>query len=302
MKISPLIILLFALPELLPYILSSIGRGLFIINIIILISVLIIRKLKNTRKYKLLFILPIIGIFFGFILMLSSHSIISYREDNPLPGNRNAVNKDTMICWETEDDNLFYYNDREYQKFFIDNNFNAKTDKRLTHIYHKNESIIDAAIFSVKNCTDLSLLSTSQFSTYKGKGLYCDTDLIEEKEKYYKNRDNYNYFIARDDYFDNDDLSKYNPLSRNDFDILENIKYDYNDNWFILSYKETVPVREFERIFIVGKSLDGVGTKLFKEFIVDNDKIYFELIYSRDGRKVVELEEEYQKLILSLLK
>jgi len=126
------------------------------------------------------------------------------------------------------------------------------------------------------------------------KGDYSDINV----DTYYKNKDNYNYFISKIERFghiDNVIVSK--SLSRNHFDILEKIKYDNGDGYIEL------PVIKYEGINIYGMSLDGFCQRLFKQFIVNDNRIYYVIEYSNKSSlyHVVELSNEEKELIMSLL-
>jgi len=127
----------------------------------------------------------------------------------------------------------------------------------------------------------------------KGDYLSCNANL------FYQNKDNYNYFISKIErfhYADSNVIVSY-PLSKYNFDILINIKYDSDDDYIELPYKI------YEGIIIDGISLDGLRQRFFKKFIVNDNKIYYVIEYSTKSSPyhVVELSNEEKELIMSLL-
>ena len=288
------------------------GIPILIASIILLI-IGITRKIKKTKKYKLQFILSIIGIIvsgifmypiFGYMSLIKGFFTHPVEEEN--------IDTGTIIYWETSDKGVLYgkifnYNGRVYREctdFGI--TFRAGADEAVANIHHKRQYSIgkylgiyrEETIYTVKNCNDLSLLASEKNpSTHS---LYCDVDFHAEKKEYYENRDNYDYFISKTKkHFvirtGNEEIVS-RPLSEADFSFLEKIKYGYSDDYIKIPRKGT-----YEHINIFGKSLDGIGQRLFNDFLVDGNIIYS--IVSNHGEEyfVVELNDEYKNIIASLL-
>jgi len=293
-------IIIFLISAFLPKIIFAAAIGLSVVSLIALLIIIVLRKRNITQRYKLPFILSLIGISISVLLFISSFVLDSiWKKHDIYIRMKENVDTEKIIYWKIDDkEKCFYYNDRTYKLIDINDNIYFEVDEEIANITYKENSSSVMTIYTIKNCTDLSLLSTSN-DPNKSDYLYCDVDLIEEKKVYYENKNNYNYFISKTERFryieSNVIVSR--SLSRNDFDILEKIKYDYND-----SYIE-IPGKEYESINIYGISLDGAGQRIFNNFLIDDNKIYYAIRYSIATYPyfVVELSNEEKALILSLL-
>jgi hypothetical protein len=298
----------FLILDYLPVLLFLAGMPIFITGIVLLIIDKIIiainRKRKMTERYKLLFILAIIGIVLGISCTLPLFHHILFGEE--------FIDTGTRIHMETESQKgewskkYFIYNDRVYKSLDrIDASLYLEADEAVanygntSYIFRKILNFGDEKIiYTIKNCNDFSLLSTS--NTPSKFDLYCDVDFLQEKKEYYENRDNYDYFISRTKNYslsrkDNDEIVSRN-ISEADIAVLEKIEYNYTSEYI------NIPRKKCDHINVFGKSSDGTARRLFKHFLAINDVIYYIHMYDSDKVRVTKMNDEQTNYILELLK
>lgn len=292
---------------------------LFVAGILIIIAGLVFliigikRKIGKTKKYGLQFILASVGIIVGILFLYPIFWYTAFVKDFLLLGEEENVDTGTIIYWQTDKDieqynksfEFFNYNGRIYREF--ENNFIlwAAGDEAIANIQNETQYPWDRylgrnrTIYTIKNCNDFSLLAFS--SKPSTSILYCDVDFLTDKKEYYGNRDNYEYFISKTtkqfpNMNGNEIISR--SISRDDLSILENIEYGYADG-----YIEIPKDKEYQYINIFGKSKDGVGQRLFNDFLADGDILYDVLRspFMEHGFMVVELSDEHKKIVWTLL-
>jgi len=292
----------------LPVILFLVGIPIFTTGIVLLIIAKIIsvinRKRKMMERYKLLFILAIAGIVLGISCTLPLFHHILFGEE--------IIDTGTRVYMETEHQEkewpkkYFIYNDRVYKNLeridvyglYLDADEAVANYGNTGYFFRKILNFEgEKLIYTIKNCNDFSLLSTS--NTPGVSDLYCDVDFLQEKKEYYENRDNYDYFISRTKNYslsrnDNDEIVS-RHISEADIAVLEKIEYNYTSEYF------NIPEKKCDHINVFGKSSDGTARRLFKHFLAIDNVIYYILMYDFDKVRVTKLNDEQTNYILELL-
>jgi hypothetical protein len=310
--------LLMLLYILLLLLLSVIGIVLFIIGTIKLIK--IIRNKKHYAKNKkilflsLSIIVIVAGIFLQLPLLRTAHEFVLKTNLN----NAIYIETGTTVYWEEEkvdSYHTFFFNNRKYVSF-DQFSFDIEKDEPVANIKYdvtekrkKWESTSlgrilgfwkGEVIYTVKNSNDFSLLAVGGHDPASTLlKLFCDADLRHEKSQFYRDRDNYDSFISKTyDTFHHPDGYEIvvRPLSKIDYNVLNNIRFSYRDENIDISRK-----KKYQYINIFDISHDKVMKIFRKDFLVDNDTIYKYEIKDAYNYRGTPLDNEQISYIYSLV-
>jgi hypothetical protein len=137
-------------------------------------------------------------------------------------------------------------------------------------------------LYTVKNSTDHSILVRVDDTL---KILYCDEQLLIEKQKYYDNMTNYNYFVS---YGKNGDENDCLPISEDA--VKKTLEFTGPESF--------IPYEGREWFTLFGVSKDGIICKQNLQIILYNNELYLDSLVEAK----IKLDKEQSEYFSSIIK
>jgi hypothetical protein len=286
-------------------VLFVIGLVILFINIVILIIVKVKKRRNNTKNLRLPLILATVGISAGFLMQLPYLGIsLLLKIADSKSEKEEIIDTGVYIYWEkdkdVDSDKYFVYNNRIYVMLTRAPASYMEVNEPIANI-KDNEADKGGIIYTIKGCDDFSLLIVKKLVSY----IYCDVNLRHEKYQYFNNIENYDLFITRT-YKNFGNKEGYEitsrPITKNDYDILNELKFSYSDDYIKIPRETKNKTADYEYITIYGNSHDGIEKKRwYASFLVYNNNIYAYTTYESENFYATKLADEKETFILSLL-
>jgi hypothetical protein len=284
--------------------------GLPIITVSLIFLIRNILKIKSKKQYKkIAFCFTILGTIIGFCLIALPIIFMLFLRSGNSKNEVENIDTGMTITWNTKEDysgDYFILNDRRYEYLLIDNTQNSERieiDRAIANIVPENYQEIKwfsslfgsnggrETIYSLKNCSDYSILTTGGGSSVYFP-LYCDKEYLENKKKYYNNLENYTFYFSLKEFGDEKSCQ---PIQNTLLNIIEKL-YDYKGIETDMDKNKN----EYKYISIFGISNDGMMHKYIVTIIIDGNNFYREE-YSSDKIHVTILEKEQIAFLLKLI-